>query len=198
MVSESPMNFSSADTLWIAKTLLGYRLVCMAQNHENHRLVAKVVETEAYTHQDPACLHIRKRPAIWNLLCGEAGHLYFHYSYGQPLLNITTGPQGVAGCILIRAVEPLEGLEQMRLRRPGKRDRDLTNGPAKLVQALGLNPAWNSLALAPERCFFLPPDAANQSEQDSAITTAPRIGLKEGKELPWRFYLTDNSWVSVC
>jgi DNA-3-methyladenine glycosylase len=189
------MDFSSADTLWIAKTLLGYRLVCIGQNH---RLVAKVVETEAYTHQDPACIRIRKRPAIWNLLCGEAGHLYFHYSYGQPLLNITTGPQGIAGCILIRAVEPLEGLEQMKSRRPGKRDRDLTNGPAKLVQALGLNPAWNGLALDPKRCFFLPSDGPEQPEQDSQITTASRIGLKEGQELPWRFYLTDNPWVSVC
>lgn len=186
------MDFSAADTLWIAKNLLGHRLVC---TEPTHRLVAKVVETEAYTSQDPACTHIRKRPAIWNLLCGEAGHLYFHYSYGQPLLNITTGPQGIAGCILIRAVEPLEGLEQMQHRRPGKRDRNLTNGPAKLVQALGLNPAWSGLALSPERCFFLPPDV---SGRDSAITTAPRIGLKEGKELPWRFYLTGNPWVSVC
>jgi DNA-3-methyladenine glycosylase len=189
------MDFSSADTLWIAKTLLGYRLVCMDQNY---RLVAKVVETEAYTHQDPACIHIRKKPAIWNLLCGEAGHLYFHYSYGQPLLNITTGPPGIAGCILIRAVEPLEGLEQMKSRRPGKRDRDLTNGPAKLVQALGLNPAWNGLALDPKRCFFLSPEASDPLNKGSDITAAPRIGLKEGRELAWRFYLTDNPWVSVC
>lgn len=185
-----PVEFFSHSPLQVARQLLGCVLV---RRMDDELLSGRIVETEAYGGlHDPSCHVVARDRRIWDLLKGPPAVLYMHRSYEHYLLNIVTSSSGTPACVLVRALEPLTGHALMRRNRRITSDRDLTNGPAKLVQALAIKPDWEGLPLPlPE--FWL--EAGEPMSNDRVINTV-RIGLKYGKDLPWRFVVQDNPWVS--
>ena len=156
--------------------------------------VLRVVETEAYDcPHDPSCYVIEKLPGASDALRGPAGRYYFHRSYEHALLNVVCMPPGYEATILIRAAQPLLGSELLRARRGRvKRELDLTNGPAKLVQALDIAPALAGLSIDQPDCYLLP----GQTLAESQVSVTARVGLRLGAALPWRFLESGNPWVS--
>jgi DNA-3-methyladenine glycosylase len=167
-------------TLEVAQALIGATLT-------TEGWTVRIVETEAYC-GDPAS-HWVTRPKTGRMLGETHGCIYVYSIYGMHrCLNFTTDASG-PGAVLLRAVEPLRGLDEMRRRRPVRRDVDLTNGPAKLVVALGIDPALHGRPV--HAAFELtPPDAAPE------IHTGPRVGISKARDLPWRFWLAGNPYVS--
>jgi len=124
---------------------------------------------------------------------GPAGHLYVYFTYGMHYcMNVVTGPEGEGSAVLIRAVEPLVGEQQMAENRGGRTGLELTNGPAKVCQALGIDKALNghNLTHAPLKLVL------NKPLDSSDIVQTTRIGISQAKDVPWRFYLRDNPYVS--
>lgn len=122
------------------------------------------------------------------------GRWLFWTAHGHPLLQVSCREEGVSASVLIRALEPQEGLPLMLENRPVTRERDLTNGPAKLVYALGLSPARIAhIPVNSAELHLLPPE---QPMSDEAVTVTARVGIAGGKHLPWRFVLKGNPWVS--
>lgn len=154
----------------------------------------RIVEVEAYIgEEDPACHAHRGRTRRTEVMYGRPGHAFVYFTYGNHwMLNFVTEAKGFPAAVLIRAVEPIAGVPLMRSRRGVARDRDLTNGPGKVAQALGVTGADNATSLLGPRIFVTPPSAANAE----VIATSGRIGVGEGHERPWRFYLDGNPWVS--
>ena len=158
---------------------------------------ARIVETEAYRgSDDPAC-HAYRKTAMRNMvLFGPPGLAYVYFNYGMHwMLNVSAHPEGDAAGILIRAAEPLAGIELMRANRPNVPDRELLNGPGKLAKAFGITKEENGIDLlhpgSPLRI-----ETAVPAPQ---IVTGPRVGIAEGKghETPWRFMDADRlEWVS--
>jgi len=150
-----------------------------------------IVETEAYHQSEPAChAHIgltrRTRP-----LFSEPGTAYVYRSYGiHALLNAVCEPAGVGAAVLIRALEPRDGLELMRSRRGRARAEDLCSGPGKLTQALGVELAANATSLVNG------PIAVLARETAPALATGPRVGITKAAELPWRFCARGSRHVS--
>jgi DNA-3-methyladenine glycosylase len=133
------------------------------------------------------------------VMFGPAGFAYVYFTYGMHwLFNIVTGQPGQAGAVLIRALEPLEGVAEMQQRRNGRSLHQLTNGPAKLAQALAIDQALNGANLCAADGVIWIEDAPPTAPQ--TICAGPRIGLGQTPEpwlsLPWRFWLRGNGWVS--
>jgi DNA-3-methyladenine glycosylase len=153
-----------------------------------------IVETEAYHDSEPAChafvgLTARTRP-----LFGEPGRAYVYRSYGiHALLNAVCEPPGVGAAVLIRALEPLAGIELMRARRGVEDEHELCSGPGKLTQALGVTLAENdtSLASGPIRIERRAP-----GWEDPSVLAGTRVGISKAVELPWRFCVEDCLSVS--
>jgi DNA-3-methyladenine glycosylase len=135
-------DFYARDTVKVARSLLGKRLVRVKGKH---RMAGRIVEVEAYRGSlDPASHAYRGLTQRNAPMFGEAGHAYVYFTYGNHYcLNITTQRVGTPGAVLIRAIQPLEGLRTMRLLRPDVPDSNLTNGPGKLTKALGIDMALN-------------------------------------------------------
>jgi DNA-3-methyladenine glycosylase len=126
------------------------------------------------------------------VLFGPPGYAYVYLSYGiHSLLNAVAEPEGEAAAVLIRALEPTHGLEQMRARRGDKPDVELCSGPGKLTEALGIDLAVNQADLCREP-FLLAPPAGSPPQ----IVTGPRIGITKAVELPWRFCAAGSRFVS--
>ena len=144
----------------------------------------RIVEVEAYHEEEPAChafvgLTDRTRP-----LFGPPGRAYVYRSYGiHALLNAVCEPEGVGAAVLIRALEPVEGLDAMRARRGVERDVDLCSGPGKLTQALGVGLELNDSSLTTGPIEILPPA---QDAVAPAIAFGERVGITKAAELPWR------------
>lgn len=194
-LSSLPPSFFERDPVLVARELLGCLLVRREGAPQGFATVAavRIVETEAYDcPRDPSCYVIEKLPGAKEALAGPPGRLYFHRSYEHRLLNVVCMPAGHEATILIRAAEPLFGLDWLRARRPVKRERDLMSGPAKLVQALGLAAQLDGQSVdGPELSF-----AAGDPVPDEEVTITARVGLSVGRELPWRFLIAGNPWVS--
>ncbi|MEM1115254.1 MAG: DNA-3-methyladenine glycosylase [Bacteroidota bacterium] len=201
--------FFARPTLAVARDLLGAVLV--HDDPEAGRLAGRVVETEAYLADDPA-LHGWKAafgPDGRVLPEGRAAGLFgppgtayvYKIYYTNWLLNVVTEPEGVAGAVLIRALEPVEGEAAMAARRPAsvRRRRDLANGPGKLTQALGIAESPEATRsrfhgadlTAPPLCF-----EAGAPVPEAAVATSSRIGLSRGVDWPYRFFVADNPFVS--
>ena len=149
-----------------------------------------IVETESYERDDPACHAYVGRTARNEVLFGPPGHAYVYLSYGiHSMLNFVAEPDGQAAAVLIRALEPISGLETMRQRR-GK--EPLCAGPARLCEALGVTGALNGASL--QRGLLRIVDAP--APKRSVIAIGPRIGITQAMEWPLRFYLKDSPWVS--
>ena len=184
-----------------APLLLGCTLTrTITLNGEKHKLVARIVETEAYDQDDPAS-HAFGGPSERNAaMFGPAGHLYVYVSYGMHhCCNVVCGPEGFGNGCLIRAVEPLEGVEVMReLREAGRAHkralklRDLTNGPGKVCAALGIDKALygHDLTVEPLVLDFAP------LLPGETIGSSPRVGISKNADAPKRFFIEGNEFVS--
>jgi DNA-3-methyladenine glycosylase len=153
-----------------------------------------IVETEAYHDSEPAChafVGLTRRTAT---LFGPPGKAYVYRSYGiHALLNAVCEPEGVGAAVLIRALEPVRGLETMRARRGVEEVRSLCSGPGKLTEALGIELAHNGGDLTRGLVRITPRPAAWRAVEVSADT---RIGISKAVELPWRFCATGSRFLS--
>ena len=158
------------------------------------QVACRLTEVEAYDGANDPGSHAYRGPTPRNaVMFGPAGHLYVYFTYGMHwCANVVCGPDGTASAVLLRAGEIVDGLEIARGRRPAARtDRDLARGPARLCQALGIGREENGHDLT-RRPLTLSPSRA-----PSDVRTGPRVGLREAADRPWRFYLPDESTVSV-
>jgi DNA-3-methyladenine glycosylase len=200
-VRPHPAAYFRRDTLAVARDLLGDRVV--REWDEGAPCVGRIVETEAYTQEDPAfhgwnlydseTQSVRREGRAADLFAAP-GQGYVYLIYGMHwLLNVVTEPEGTGGAVLVRAVEPLEGLSGMRRRRGAdRRDVELTNGPGKLTEAFGVDDAFHGADLTEAPLYFAegtPPD-------EEAVARSARIGLSKGTERPWRFFVEGHPYVS--
>ncbi len=143
----------------------------------------RIVETEAYMPDDPASHTFRGRTPRNAVMFGPPGHLYVYLSYGiHQCANVVTGPAGSGQAVLIRAVEPVDGLDVMRARRR-RPDRELANGPGKVCQALGIGAAHDGVDLLSSDVAI--DDDGVESPKDPLV--GPRIGITRATATPWRF-----------
>jgi DNA-3-methyladenine glycosylase len=151
-----------------------------------------VVEAESYEADDPACHAYVGLTERTRVLFGPPGYAYVYLSYGiHSLLNAVAEPEGEAAAVLIRALEPTHGIEEMRARRGGKADADLCSGPGKLTEALGIDLGDNERDLTREPFLLTRPDG-----ERPGIVTAPRIGITKAVHRPWRFCAAGSPYVS--
>ncbi len=196
-------SFYARPACTVATALLGKRLV---RQWQGHRLSGLIVETEAYCDSDEldlACHGDRanggrptKRTAV---MFGPAGFAYVYFTYGMHwMFNVVTGQPSQANAILIRALQPDGGDEVMQMLRNGRTHAQLTNGPAKLAQALAIDKSLNGTNLcAPDGVIWI---ETGIEVAPSAISSGPRIGLGQTPEpwlsMPWRYWLQGNPFVS--
>jgi DNA-3-methyladenine glycosylase len=186
-----PRDFYARDTVKVARGLLGKRLIRVKGRV---RMEGRIVEVEAYRGLDDPASHAFRGPTARNApMFGEAGHAYVYFTYGNHYcLNVTTQEVGTPGAVLIRAIEPLKGLRAMRRLRPKVPDSNLTNGPGKLTKALGIDKSLNEVDMTKHGLLFVAEsDQAKFDEGRSA-----RVGISQGTDLLWRFYITGNPYVS--
>jgi DNA-3-methyladenine glycosylase len=153
-----------------------------------------IVETEAYHHTEAACHAYVGRTARTSTLFGEPGTAYVYRSYGiHALVNAVCEGYDVGAAVLIRALEPLTGLEAMRARRGREEVEGLCSGPGKLTQALGIELALNASSLTTGPLRVLGPPSGRP---EPVLVASTRIGISKAVELPWRFSATGSRYVS--
>lgn len=156
---------------------------------------AIIAETEAYHQEDPASHSYRGITQRTAPMFKAGGRLYIYFTYGMHYcMNIVVGQKGVGEGVLLRAAEPVEGIEIMRKNRGITDIKSLTNGPGKLAQAFGIKDTKLSGKILNKSSIWLEPPAVLITAGE--IVTATRVGIKHAVELPWRFYLRDNPYVS--
>jgi DNA-3-methyladenine glycosylase len=174
----------------VAPRLLGCELI---RELAGHILRVRIVETEAYRQDDAASHSYRGRTPRTDVMFGPSGHAYVYFTYGMHYcLNVVCGPVGYGTAVLIRAVEPITGQALMSDRRAGRSGAELTNGPAKLCQALGIDKSLtgHDLRTGELRLVLRPP------VETEAIIQTTRVGITQARDMPWRFYLRGNPYVS--
>lgn len=209
-VDPLPRDFYRRDAVRLAPMLLNCILV-----HETAEGIraGRITETEAYTQDEPACHAFRGRTARNAVMFGPPGHAYIYFTYGMHhCVNAVSGPEGRGEAVLIRAVEPLAGVELMRQARglPAvdagmdltlaawvRLARALCGGPGRLCQAFGLDRALNGddLTVRP-RLWIAPPGASVGFARPELVVASPRIGISAGTDLLWRFTLRHDPYTS--
>ena len=180
-------SFYDRPVLEVAVDLLG----CVVAHRETSGVI---VETEAYHHSEPACHAFVGLTERTSVLFGPPGRAYVYRSYGiHALLNAVCEPEGVGAAVLIRALEPLTGLDLMRERRRLQSPLDMCSGPGKLTQALGIELGLNGSDLAAGPIRILPRPAGWERVEHVA---SPRVGITKAAELPWRFCVAGSRSVS--
>jgi DNA-3-methyladenine glycosylase len=216
-------SFYLRPTLQVARDLLGNFIVC---RHRGQRFVGKIVEAEAYREGDPASHTYRGKTKRNEVMYRRGGHLYVYFTYGMHFCaNVVTRREGIGEAVLIRAVEPIEGIRRMMKNRGftadvcppeadqppskmrGKKTRrgheksvswrkgdwvNLTNGPAKFCEAFGLSRQHNGIDLLGNRVYLL----NGENIPKSKIGRSTRVGVTNGREKRWRFFMRGNDWVS--
>lgn len=182
--------FYSRDTGIVARELLGKLLIRQIGGVPAYCLI---VETEAYFGKDDPASHAsRGRTKRNSVMFGPPGRAYVYFSYGvHYLMNVVTEAEGTAGAVLIRAVEPVVGEKLLLANRPVDNMKQLTNGPGKLTQALGIDLTHNGAQLNKADLGISVNDAGNFN-----IISARRIGISAGIDLNYRFYIEKNKYVS--
>jgi len=190
-----PRSFYARPALLVAKDLLGKILV---RKIGKTILSGEIVEVEAYLGvKDPASHAYRGRTKRNEVMFREGGCLYVYFTYGMHFCaNIVTGRQGTGEAVLIRALEPVTGIEVMKRKRGFPKSAGatptLTNGPGKLCQALGIGRKENGIDLLGDEIYLI----AGEPIPKSSIGTSGRVGISQGKEKKWRFFVKGNKWVS--
>lgn len=158
------------------------------------RLAVRIVETEAYQEDDPASHSYRGPTARTDVMFGRPGRLYVYFTYGMHFcMNVVTGRDGEGSAVLLRAAEPLVGLEEMRARRRGAEPRLLCSGPGRLCQALGVDRTDNGADLVRGPGLRL---LAGSPVGEGRIQVTTRVGIRHAVERPWRFLARDDPFVS--
>ena len=179
-----PPDFFDRDVVTVARDLIGASITVDG-------IGGIIVETEAYHHEDPASHSFNGRTARNAAMFGPPGHAYVYRSYGiHWCLNLVCEGEGQANAVLLRAIEPIEGIATMQARRGLEEVRLLCAGPGRLSQALGVTREQDGLALD------APPFAMRAAEGSPDIVTGPRIGISKGMDLPWRFGLAGSRFLS--
>jgi DNA-3-methyladenine glycosylase len=187
-----PRSFFARPSPEVGPDLLGRILV--RKVGDGTLLTARIVEAEAYQEDDPASHSFRGRTNRTEVMFGPPGHAYVYFTYGMHhCMNVVTGSTGEGSAVLLRAAEPLEGLEEMARRRGTNDPRALCSGPGRLCQALGIDRAENGLDLVRGRLLWLLEGAP---VAPSTISVGPRVGITSGTERPWRFSVQGDRFVS--
>lgn len=187
-----PREFYSRFTPLVAEDLLGRILV---RRLRGLCLEGTIVETEAYRGPDDPASHAYRGRTLRNwVMFGKPGVAYVYFTYGMHnCLNVVTEEEGVPGAVLIRALEPLKGIDAMKKRRGTSELRALTSGPAKLTQAMLITRRLNGADMTVPGELFV---SALPSQPAPRIASGRRIGIRLGRERPWRFYIEDSPYVS--
>lgn len=183
-----PRSFYGRPTVEVARDVLGKILV-------HGRTAGRIVEVEAYLgEQDRAAHAWHGLTPRTRVLYGPPGHAYVYFIYGMyECLNLVAEPEGIPGCVLIRALEPLSGLDLMRRRRPKARSiQELASGPGKLTRAMGITRRLNGADLTRGPLTV----RALRDEPEFEIAVSPRIGIRHCTEWPLRFSIRGNPYVS--
>ncbi len=171
----------------VARDLVG----CVVRHGET---AGRIVETESYHMEEPACHAHAGVTERTTTLFGEPGHAYVYFSYGiHSLLNAVAEEAGVGAAVLIRALEPVDGIDVMRERRGLHRDEELCSGPGKLTQALGIGLSLNGTSLVDGPIEVL---GRERGAREPHIVIGERIGITKAADLPWRFCDADSRHVS--
>ncbi len=187
--------FYLGDTIAIARELIGCTLVC---ERDGTKVSGRIVETEAYLGTEDTAAHGSKGDpnGRTRVLFGEGGYAYVYLIYGMyNCLNIVTGPTGKPECVLIRALEPVEGIEIMRARRKTDKLTALCSGPGKLCMALGITRADYGEDMCGGKIYLLDRDG-----EAPDIAATPRINIDyapEHRDKPWRFVDKNSGYLSV-
>ena len=166
-----PRSFYERGTVTVAKELLGKELVCGSRS-------GIIVETEAYTENDPASHSFHGMTKRNAPMFGKPGHAYVYFCYGMHwMFNVVTEHEGKAGAVLVRALEPVKNCTN-------------TNGPAKLTKCMGIDRRFNGHDLTRKPLLIC------EGIKPRKIAAVPRIGIKDATEREWRFFIVGNRWVS--
>lgn len=171
-----------------ARRLLGGQLV-------RGDVAVRITEVEAYGGVEDPASHAYRGPTPRNeVMFGAPGHLYVYFSYGMHYCaNIVVAPEGDASAVLLRAGEVVRGVDLARSRRGSATDRDLARGPARLTQALGIGPEHNGADLTgTDGIQFVP-----RRGSGPAVARGPRVGVSRAADVPWRFWIEDDRYVSA-
>lgn len=183
---------ASLPTLDMAKELLGMKLSTLRLGAITSGII---VEVEAYLSNLDEASHSYKGQTARNVsMFKEAGHCYVYQIYGMHYcFNVVTEPHGIGEAVLIRALEPLEGVEAMQSRRKSNNIRNLLSGPGKLCQALAIDRSSDGLNLLESNDVFI---ENHRSFEPGEISNSPRIGISKAINFPWRFYVNNSPWIS--
>jgi DNA-3-methyladenine glycosylase len=185
------LQFFQQPTLRLAKELIGCWLVRVLGSE---KLTAIIVETEAYlAKDDPACHAAIGETKRNSTMFGPPGRLYVYSIHNRYCMNIVSEHVGTGAAVLVRALEPIHGIETMTKLRPTDKITELTNGPGKLCQALGIDIQHNGVDLSTSETIWLEPIKETAPFE---IRTSSRIGISQAKELPYRFFVDRNIFVS--
>ncbi|MFN2432652.1 MAG: DNA-3-methyladenine glycosylase [Gemmatimonadota bacterium] len=184
-------SFYARDTLEVTRDLLGALLV---HDLPEGRTSGRIVEVEAYVGEEDAACHAAAGLTLrTDPLYGPPGHAYIYFIYGVHwCFNAVTRPKGLPSAVLVRALEPVEGVELMRERRQGRVDRELTNGPGKLARAMGIGPEQNRADLTRGRLTI----RDGHRVPDTRVAWGPRVGIRVAADLRYRAWLRGNPHVS--
>lgn len=176
-------------TIDVAKALLGKHLI---HKTPDGKIVGKIVETEAYLSTDPASHSSRGKTKRNAQMFGPAGKSYVYLVYGMyNCFNVVTNKEGKGEAVLIRALEPISGIEIMKKNRKTENIKNLCSGPGKLCDALGINKKHNGMDLINSNLKIISKD-----KKKPTIISTTRIGISKGQDLPLRFYIGRNEFIS--
>jgi len=188
-------SFYERETLDIARELLGKYIV---NDTPDGRTIGKIVEVEAYVGSKDAACHAYndKCTSRTKVMFGQGGHAYVYLIYGiYYCMNVVTNKENYPEAVLIRAIEPIEGLDLMKRRRGTDKILNLCSGPGKLCAAMGISKAQNGIDLCGANLYLL----SGEFISPKCIASTPRINInyaKEARNYPWRFIIKDNLFVS--
>lgn len=178
-----PRSFYKQPTLDIARQLLGKLLV---REHEGRVAVGRIVETEAYCQVGDPSAHSHNGPTPRNQsMFGPPGHAYVYTIHAKYCFNVVCGDVNFGDAVLIRALQPVEGLAEMRERRGKDRELELTRGPARLCQALAIDRGCDGWDLVRREQLWVADD--DHVVSDEEVMIGPRVGISKAQDFPWRF-----------
>jgi len=187
-----PRSFYTRNVVEVARDLLG---MILCRRISGNLLSGRIVEAEAYSHRDDPASHAYKGPTERNrVMWGEPGRAYVYFTYGNHYcLNVVARQSEPAGAVLIRALEPMTGIEMMMKSRGVNDVVKLASGPGRLTQALSIGPEFNGVDLTAEGDLMI---VEGEGFDDASVQASRRIGLRVGLDKLWRFSVRGNRFVS--